>query len=79
MQQLEDAKKAQEAAEGSLEAMEADSGGVISQYQNMVKLLEAYRAEDAKTGSCALYQYGYECSDRWGFEPDRGLDSAGYE
>ena len=49
MQQLEDAKKAQEAAEGSLEAMEADSGGVISQYQNMVKLLEAYRAEDAKT------------------------------
>lgn len=51
MQQLEDAKKAQEAAEGSLEAMEADSGGVISQYQNMVKLLEAYRAEDAKTAA----------------------------
>ena len=51
MQQLEDAKKAQEAAEGSLEAMEADSGGVISQYQNMVKLLEAYRAEDAKNAA----------------------------
>lgn len=51
MQQLEDAKKAQEAAEDSLEAMEADSGGVISQYQNMVKLLEAYRAEDAKTAA----------------------------
>ena len=51
MQQLEDAKKAQEAAEGSLEAREADSGGVISQYQNMVKLLEAYRAEDAKTAA----------------------------
>ena len=51
MQQLEDAKKAQEAAEGSLEAMEADNGGVISQYQNMVKLLEAYRAEDAKTAA----------------------------
>lgn len=51
MQQLEDAKKAQEVAEGSLEAMEADSGGVISQYQNMVKLLEAYRAEDAKTAA----------------------------
>ena len=51
MQQLEDAKKAQEAAERSLEAMEADSGGVISQYQNMVKLLEAYRAEDAKTAA----------------------------
>lgn len=51
MQQLEDVKKAQEAAEGSLEAMEADSGGVISQYQNMVKLLEAYRAEDAKTAA----------------------------
>ena len=51
MQQLEDAKKAQEAAEGSLEAMEADSGGVISQYQNMVKLLEAYRADDAKTAA----------------------------
>lgn len=49
IQQLEDAKKAQESAESSLEAMEADSGGVISQYQNMVKLLEAYRAEDAKT------------------------------
>ena len=31
--------------------MEADSGGVISQYQNMVKLLEAYRAEDAKTAA----------------------------
>lgn len=51
MQQLEDAKKAQEAAEGSLEAMEADSGGVIGQYQNMVKLLEAYRVEDAKTAA----------------------------
>lgn len=51
MQQLEDAKKAQESAESSLEAMEADSGGVISQYQNMVKLLEAYRAEDAKTAA----------------------------
>ena len=51
MQQLEDAKKAQEAAEGSLEAMAADNGGVISQYQNMVKRLEAYRAEDAKTAA----------------------------
>ena len=51
IQQLEDAKKAQESAESSLEAMEADSGGVISQYQNMVKLLEAYRAEDAKTAA----------------------------
>lgn len=51
IQQLEDAKRAQESAESSLEAMEADSGGVISQYQNMVKLLEAYRAEDAKTAA----------------------------
>lgn len=51
IQQLEDAKKAQESAESSLEAMEADSGGVNSQYQNMVKLLEAYRAEDAKTAA----------------------------
>lgn len=51
IQQLEDAKKAQESAESSLEAMKADSGGVISQYQNMVKLLEAYRVEDAKTAA----------------------------
>ena len=50
-QQLEAAKKAQESAESSLEAMEADSRGVISQYQNMVKLLEAYRAEDVKTAA----------------------------
>ena len=50
-QQLEAAKKAQESAESSLEAMEADSGGVLSQYQNMVKLLEAYWAEDVKTAA----------------------------
>lgn len=50
-QQLEAAKKAQESAESSLEAMEADSGGVLSQYQNMVKLLEAYRTEDVKTAA----------------------------
>ena len=72
------AKKAQEAAEGSLEAMEAACGGVISQYQNM-EAFGGLSGRGCKNRSCALYQYGYECSDRWGFEPDRGLDSAGYE
>lgn len=54
MQQLEDAKKAQEAAEGSLEAMEADRRRRDQPVQNMVKLLEAYRAEDAKPQLCFI-------------------------
>ena len=47
--QMEEAGRAQQEAEDSLEAMISDSGGVISQYQHLVQILEAYRAEDMRT------------------------------
>lgn len=43
---LEEASAAQEEAEASLETMVNDSGGVISQYQRLAQILQAYRNED---------------------------------
>lgn len=47
--QLEESKKLQEDAEGRLAVLVNDNGGVISQYQNLVKILQAYRDEDLRT------------------------------
>ena len=44
--QLEEASSAKQEAESSLAAMVNNSGGVLSQYQRLVQILEAYRAED---------------------------------
>ncbi len=49
--QLEDARGAQESAEASLAALVSDNGGVLSQYQNLVKILQAYRDEDMRTAA----------------------------
>ena len=48
---LESAKEKQDAAENSLSALIADSGSVTSQYQKLVKLLQAYRDEDMQTAA----------------------------
>ncbi len=47
--QMEEASRAQQEAEDSLATMVSDSGGVISQYQHLVQILEAYRADDMRT------------------------------
>ena len=47
--QLEEASSAKQEAESSLAAMVSNSGGVLSQYQRLVQILEAYRAEDMST------------------------------
>lgn len=47
--QLEEAKKTQEDAEGRLASLLNDNGGVLSQYQNLVKILQAYRDEDLRS------------------------------
>lgn len=44
--QLEEASSAKQEAESSLAAMVNNSGGVLSQYQRLVQILEAYRAEN---------------------------------
>lgn len=49
--QLEESKKIQEDAEGRLAALVNDNGGVISQYQNLVRILQAYRDEDLRTAA----------------------------
>ena len=46
---LEEASEAQQEAESSLEAMVNDSGSVISQYQRLAQILQAYRSEDMRT------------------------------
>lgn len=46
---LEEASEAKEEAESSLETMVNDSGGVISQYQRLSQILQAYRTEDMRT------------------------------
>ena len=48
---LEEAEKDRKAAQDSLQTIEEDNGGVISQYQNLAKILEAYRAEDVNTAA----------------------------
>lgn len=47
--QMESAKEKQSEAEHSLSAMLADSGNVTAQYQNLAKLLQAYREDDMQT------------------------------
>lgn len=48
-QQMEAAKSAQEQAEENLKNLQNSSGGTLAQYQNLVKILQAYRDEDQKT------------------------------
>ena len=45
-QEVEDAKKAREDAQSSLDRMVDTSGGILSQYQRLVQMLDAYRNED---------------------------------
>ena len=47
--QLEEASSAKQEAESSLAAMVSNSGGVLSQYQRLVQILDAYRAQDMPT------------------------------
>lgn len=47
--QMQSAKEKQSEAEHSLSAMLADSGSVTAQYQNLAKLLQAYRDDDMQT------------------------------
>ena len=49
--QIEAAKQAQEQAEGQLATLVNDNGGVLSQYQNLIKILQAYRDEDMRTAT----------------------------
>lgn len=48
-QQMEAAKDAQSQAEENLKTLQDSSGGTLSQYQNLVKILQAYKDEDQKT------------------------------
>lgn len=47
-QQMEAAKQAQEDAESTLASLVSDNGGVLSQYQNLARILQAYRDEDMR-------------------------------
>lgn len=49
--QIADAKQAQDAAEDSLESMVNDSGGILSQYQTLIHILQAYRNEDMENAA----------------------------
>lgn len=53
-QKLVDANKAKQQAEDSLASLQNDSGSVLSQYQKLVKVLEAYRNNDL-TAAALLY------------------------
>lgn len=46
---LEEASDAKEEAESSLETMVNNSGSVLSQYQRLAQILQAYRTEDMQT------------------------------
>ena len=48
-QQVETAKSAQDQAEENLKTLQNSSGGTLAQYQNLVKILQAYRDEDQQT------------------------------
>lgn len=50
-QQIQTARQAQEEAEGRLSTLVSDNGGVLSQYQNLVRILQAYRDEDPQTAA----------------------------
>lgn len=49
--QIAEAKQAQDAAEDSLESMVNDNGGVLSQYQTLIHILQAYRNEDMENAA----------------------------
>lgn len=49
--QMSEAKKAKDAAEDSLAAMVSDNGGVLSQYQTLIHILQAYRNDDMKSAA----------------------------
>lgn len=53
-QQMSQAKQAQDEAESSLASMVSDSGGILSQYQILIHILQAYRNED-KNQAALLY------------------------
>ena len=48
-QKVETAKRAQDQAEENLKTLQNSSGGTLAQYQNLVKILQAYRDEDQQT------------------------------
>ena len=48
-QKMEAAKSAQDKAEENLKSLQDSSGGTLAQYQNLVKILQAYRDEDQQT------------------------------
>lgn len=50
-QKMEEAKSAQSKAEENLKTLQNSSGGTLAQYQNLVKILQAYRDEDQKTAT----------------------------
>lgn len=52
--QIEEAERAKEDAQGQLSSLLSDNGGVLSQYQNLVKILQAYRDEDLR-GAALIY------------------------
>lgn len=48
-QEVEDAQGAREEAQNSLDRMVDDRSGILSQYQRLVQMLDAYRREDLRT------------------------------
>lgn len=52
--QVETAQAAQQNAESSLATLQNDSGGVLTQYQNLARMLQAYRDDDIK-GVAQIY------------------------
>lgn len=49
--QMAEAKQAQDAAEDSLASMASDSGGILSQYQTLIHILQAYRNDDMRNAA----------------------------
>lgn len=49
--QIAAAKQAQDAAEDSLAALVNDNGGILSQYQTLVHILQAYRNDDTRNAA----------------------------
>ena len=48
---MEAARSAQDEAEENLKNLQNSSGGILAQYQNLIKILQAYRDEDQKTAA----------------------------
>ena len=58
--QLEAAVQAKAKAEADLAALASDNGGVLSQYQNLVRILQAYRDNDMRTAALVYTQTDME-------------------